>query len=559
MIMVCNIPFMRWLINSCLTTALLLAVAVSSLAQKDVTPTPDSKPIENRKARSRQKDENAVNVQVVYSATSKRKMISLGNKTSNYILIDWLKPTGDRVTLEKDLLEIKLKIISSHAIRNENVVVYHNQKRLGSRMDESGLLGDMQEFNYTNAISLTEGVNEIVVEVKSNGMTRRSDPLVVHRTGKVASVRAMGAASAAAERSTSVYWWTAYDPVSLKGKPYSSPEKMLPIRFKVLTSERVSLDSIVVHHNSGAKRPGPKAVLEKDYQGNYTFSDEVMLKEFGEPNEIYLEVFNPSGSFKSEKLLVDYSPMRPNLHILSIGTETNLQYTLKDARDFARLFSRQGGAAGNTIFNKILIDTLIGSLATAQEIKGTIEELKVRYFTGSISADDVILTFISSHGFLLDGDFRVQGDDYSPARQRSTSVSFRNDVVGILEAIPCKKIIMIDACHSGGARANPSDINFEINKLNSIGKGLTVFASSRGEEQSYEDPTWQNGAFTASIVKALAAGMGDADGNGIISLHELSAYVGREVAAMVLKVKKRQQNPVLVNDGLGDVAIYVLD
>ena len=57
------------------------------------------------------------------------------------------------------------------------------------------------------------------------------------------------------------------------------------------------------------------------------------------------------------------------------------------------------------------------------------------------------------------------------------------------------------------------DINFEINKLNSIGKGLTVFASSRGEEQSYEDPSWQNGAFTASIVKALAAGMGDADGN----------------------------------------------
>ena len=53
--------------------------------------------------------------------------------------------------------------------------------------------------------------------------------------------------------------------------------------------------------------------------------------------------------------------------------------------------------------------------------------------------------------------------------------------------------------------------------------------------------------------------MGDADGNRIISLHELSSFVGRDVAAMVSKVKKRQQNPVLVNDGLGDVAIYVLD
>ena len=251
--------------------------------------------------------------------------------------------------------------------------------------------------------------------------------------------------------------------------------------------------------------------------------------------------------------------MRPNLHILSIGTETNLQYTLKDARDFARLFAGQGRARGNSIFNKVLIDTLFGAKATAHEIKGRIEELKVRYFTGSISPDDVILTFVSSHGFLLDGDFRLQGDDYSPARQRSTSVSFKNEVVNILEAIPCKKIIMIDACHSGGARANPSDINFEISKLNSIARGLTVLASSRGEEQSYEDALWQNGAFTASIIKGLRQAKADVDNNGIISMHELSLYVSREVAALVKTVKNRSQNPVLINDELGDVAIYVVD
>src|SRR5687768_2868547 len=207
MIMPCDIRFMRWLVYSCLTTALLLAVAITSLAQKDAAPTPDTKPVENRKARSRQRTENAGNVQVIYSATSKRKLVSLGNKNSNYIMIDWLKPAGERITLVKDLLEIKLKIFSSHAIRKENVVVYHNQQRLGSRMDESGLLGDMQEFNYSNAIALMEGANEVVVEVTSNGMTKRSDPLVVHRNGNDVTIRAMGAAPATADRSTSVYWW----------------------------------------------------------------------------------------------------------------------------------------------------------------------------------------------------------------------------------------------------------------------------------------------------------------------------------------------------------------
>lgn len=541
-----------------LATGLLLLVAISSLAQEDSPPGTNNK-VEIRKKKNREKEERNGDEKVVYSGKSKSVKVNLGSGKHDYILIDWVKPAGDNIVLQDGHLEIKLKIFSPDVIRNENVVVYHNQERLGSKMDVSGLLGDQKEFNYTNRILLAEGVNEIIVKITTATLTKSSDPLIVHKNGNKVSMRAMGAASTVDNSSTSVYWWTTFDPVTLHGKPYASKEKTLPVRFKILTNETLSLNSVRIRHNGQALNPGPKVSLEKDYQGNYSFADEIELLEFGDLNEIYLEVTTSKSTTRSEKLIVDYSPLRPNLHILSIGTETNLQYTLKDARDFARLFISQGGLAGNRIFSKVLIDTLIGSHATAQEIKGTIEELKVRYFTGSISADDVILTFISSHGFLLDGDFRVQGDDYSPARQRSTSVSFKDEVVGILEAIPCKKIIMIDACHSGGARANPSDINFEIKKLNSVEKGITVFASSRGEEQSYEDPLWQNGAFTASIIKALNAGKADADGNRIISLHELSAYVSKDVAVAVKNVKKRPQNPVLVNDELGNVAIYVMD
>src|SRR5690606_40523197 len=139
-------------------------------------------------------------------------------------------------------------------------------------------------------------------------------------------------------------------------------------------------------------------------------------------------------------LLVDHRPLRPHPDVWSAGTATRRRYRLKEAQDLARLFSEQGGQRGKRLFNKISMDTLFGSKASASEIKGTIEELKIGYYTGSISTDDVILAFISSHGFLLDGDFRVQGDDYSPARQRSTSVSFRQDIVNVLKDIPCKKV-----------------------------------------------------------------------------------------------------------------------
>ena len=537
----------------------LIAVTIRVSAQEETDAGTKKERVEIRKKRNNRNGETEEGGSLIYSGKSKAMMVNLGSKKNDYIIVDWVKPTGENITLQDGHLEIKLKIFSSDVIGNENVVLYHNQERLGAKMEVSGLLGQQKEFNYASKVLLTEGVNEIIVKVTTDKLTKSSDPLIVHKNGKAVSMGRMGAAPRVENPSTTIYWWTAYDPVTLKGKPFASKEKNLPVKFKILTTEVLTKDGFLIHHNTKTLKPGPKASLERDYQGNYSFADVIELLDFGDLNEIYLSVSTHTDTVRSERLIVDFSPLRPNLHILSIGTETNLQYTLKDARDFARLFSSQGGATGNRIFNKILVDTLIGSHATAQEIKGTIEELKVRYFTGSISADDVILTFISSHGFLLNGDFRVQGDDYAPARQRSTSVSFKNEVVGILDDIPCKKIIMIDACHSGGARANPSDINFEISKLNSVAKGLTVFASSRGEEQSYEDPLWQNGAFTASIIKALSEGKADEDGNRIISLHELSGYVSKEVSSIVKNVKKRPQNPVLVNDELGDVAIYVMD
>lgn len=503
-----------------------------------------------KEKREKQKD-------IVYSGKSESKTVKISNQKIRPVIIDWIRPTPGDLKLTGDMLDISLKIIAPQMVKKENIVILHNQQVAGSKMDVAGLYGDQKEFTYNNQVALTEGVNEIIVHVTTNEGTKTSRPVVVRKQGKVISMDVMGA-SADPKSHTSVYWWTSYDPVALGGKPYISKEKKLPVKFKIITTVDLYAIGYKLILNNKPVAQLNKGALIRDSQGNYTFEDEVTLEELEGSNEIYLEVGTTDQPVRSEKLFVNYTPFRPNLHVLAIGTETNLQYTVKDARDFARLFLNQGGQDGNKLFNKINIDTLIGPRATAQEIKGTIEEFKVRYFTGTISAEDILVTFISSHGFVLNDEFRVQGNDYSPLRQLSTSVSFRHELVNILEAIPCKKIIMIDACHSGGARANPADINFEINKLNSIKNGLSVFASSRGEEQSYEDVKWQNGAFTSALIKALNEGKADHDKNGIISLNELQQYVTGEVATMVKTVKNRPQNPVVINDELADVSIYVI-
>lgn len=535
-----------------LIAAFLLSSTFCALAQKESSS--NRKLFKQRKHQSKKAKDT-----VVYSGRSRSMSITLGAKKKPYIIIDWIEPGDGPITLYKGFLTVKVKVFSPVLIHSEDVVVYHNEKLLGSKMDVSGLFGQQNEFNYSNRIPLVEGTNKIVVKVSKDSLQKSSEPLIVNKKGNVASITQLGSYSTSSKATTSIYWWTEYDPVVLNDKPYTAKEKVLPVKFKILTTENIDISKVHILHNEQEIKPSLQATLNKDYQGNFSFTDNINLAEMDGLNEVYLEVITKSGVVRSEKLKVNYSPLRPNLYILSIGTETNLQYTLKDARDFGSLFRDQGGASGNRIFNKVVVDTLIGSMASAQEIKGTIEEIKVRYYTGNIDRDDVILTFISSHGFLLNGDFRVQGDDYAPSRQRSTSVSFKNEIIDVLKDIPCKKIIIIDACHSGGARANAADINFEINKLNSIEKGLTVLASSRGEEQSYEDTAWQNGAFTEAIIRGLKEGKADANGNRIITLHELYKYVSKEVESIVKKVKNRAQNPTLVNDELGDVAIYVRD
>ena len=106
----------------------------------------------------------------------------------------------------------------------------------------------------------------------------------------------------------------------MNGKPYTHKEKTLPIKFKILTTDSLDITYCLIHHNEKMLKPRAAAALERDSQGNYSFTDVVDLLEIDGLNEIYLEVKTPSGSIKSEKLSVNFSPLRPNLHILSIGT-----------------------------------------------------------------------------------------------------------------------------------------------------------------------------------------------------------------------------------------------
>jgi uncharacterized caspase-like protein len=211
------------------------------------------------------------------------------------------------------------------------------------------------------------------------------------------------------------------------------------------------------------------------------------------------------------------------------------------------------------LFNSVQLDTLIGAAATTSEIRGMIETIRTKFKTGQIAEDDVVMLFISSHGFLDEkGDVRIQGNDYVPERRSTTSVSYQHDVLAQLDELPCKKVVIIDACHSGGARANSADIMSAIHDIKKAPRGFAIFTSSSSDEESYEDIKWQNGAFTEGILKGLKEGLADVNKNGIITLLELDDYLQKAVPKMVVDVKNKPQHPLLTRNDIGDIPLFII-
>lgn len=254
----------------------------------------------------------------------------------------------------------------------------------------------------------------------------------------------------------------------------------------------------------------------------------------------------------------------PDLHVLSIGTNPpDLDYTEKDAIDFANVFKNQGNkiGAGNKLFNDVQTVKLIGEDANTQNIKMAVEALQRKTLEGAVKPNDVVIIFISAHGFLLENRLRIQASDYNYNSPKATSIRY-DELLEDLELIDCKKILFIDACHSASpnadyaAKASVGVVNNAIHQISQTKRGLTVITSSNTEEQSYEDRKAKNGFFTKALIQGLK-GEADYNTNDIITLTELFTFVQQRVPTMVGLHTKQRQNPQMIRNDLGDLPIYV--
>ncbi len=250
---------------------------------------------------------------------------------------------------------------------------------------------------------------------------------------------------------------------------------------------------------------------------------------------------------------------KPNLYILSIGvseyqdSNINLTFAHKDASAVADRFSTLEGS----LFNKVEMKKLTNEDASLFNIKTGISWLEQQ-----ATQKDVILIFISSHGALdHKGNLYILPNDFNAYNLFATALNIR-DITEGTNGVPCKKLVFLDACHSGQSgndllefgNAKAVNVNKVVEELMSKQPGVTVMTSSSGKEYSYENPNWGHGAFTKAILEGLD-GQADINQNQVITLMELEYFVGERVKELT----GGRQHPYTPIKLSGNIPLYILE
>ena len=365
--------------------------------------------------------------------------------------------------------------------------------------------------------------------------------------------------------------WVYPDPDATKSTNFSSDKPIIEVWVKVASPSPMTLANI--RHTADLEDEDSKfdeenltATSEEQGMFSYSYKAQVHLEKGINDLEIMVELEDGT-IFSSKPITVEYNP-KINLHVLAIGTpHDDLKYTVNDAADFAQTFENQGNS---DFVNKVFVTKLTTPEETSLDgIRQGLNEILNRFDSDAedaISERDILLVFISSHGMNYRDRFKILPSDFNSNLVRATTIDYKYEVLGFLEEINCRKVILIDACHSGGAK--DVGLSKALQALHFGTTGIHTITSCQSDQLSYEDEAWQNGAFTEAMLDAFSGksfttdlGKYQADENGdqLITLGELYSFLKVHVPNLVSSEKGKLQVPDAPQEDLEmDLPIYWL-
>lgn len=335
--------------------------------------------------------------------------------------------------------------------------------------------------------------------------------------------------------------------------------KLTLVSKKMLKSEDVKL---VINNTVQKQQKADEMTWDflEEQQSGFAFEYSTVLNMTDSINVVYVMV----DDYKMDSIVFELKSNAPNLHILSVGpTYPNLKYTVRDARAFAQAFAKQ---ADKGFFDEIYVDTILTGLSTTHgSIKSKFKSLLARWdtlqnqnMTDKILPNDYLVIFYSGHGIRKDTTFYLMPSDYLVNQDDDLLLDYEYLLTEYLNKIKCKKILFMDACHSGTAKNNMVNTTLAkaIVDANNSAPGLMSFLSCSANEFSYEDREWRggHGAFTTAILEAIEddkLGLtSERDENYIpVSARILADYLKKRVPELV-QSQGASQNPILTTNEL---------
>jgi hypothetical protein len=278
-------------------------------------------------------------------------------------------------------------------------------------------------------------------------------------------------------------------------------------------------------------------------------------------NKIEISVLNSNGveSLRKTVLVEEDEKGKSDLYLIAFGASNysdkkhNLTYPEKDANDLAVLLKENK----KSVFNNVITKTVTNENFTKESL------LECKTFLNSAKTTDVVIIFVAGHGVLdknLDYYLATHDMDFSNPSEKGLPYE---ELESLLDGIaPLKKVLFLDACHSGEVDkeevellATNTTINSKVKFRNAgagiqkknlglkttselmgelftdlrRGTGATVISSAGGAEYAMESDEWKNGLFTYCLLHGLKDKAADTNKDGQIMLSELQSYLRKEV------------------------------
>jgi WD40 repeat protein len=187
----------------------------------------------------------------------------------------------------------------------------------------------------------------------------------------------------------------------------------------------------------------------------------------------------------------DYSNMTP--------PQKSLSFSKPDAEEMARVFREH---AGSSLYKAVEVaDPLTNEQATAKKITARLQQFK-----NKVKRDDWFILFLSGHGSARQSQAGYQPGSFfyactdSDIDDPDTVLSSRQ-LYEILSQIKCRKLIILDTCHSGDVASNP------VRDLMRDGVPWLIFSSCDPKQESNEPIKGagrvQHGFFTECILETI--------------------------------------------------------